>query len=113
MKVSELKQEMKKIEITVKVEAKSAPHQIVLPADNMFHRVCEALVGDETGSIFLSLWDEQIENVLLGKYYKIANAYTSVYRSSLRLSTGKYGKIAVAEGTFEVNTANNLSMKEL
>jgi len=113
MKVSELKPEMKKVEITVKVEDKSAPRKIVMPSDNMFHRVCDALVGDETGCIFLSLWDESIESVLRGKYYKITNAYTSVYRSSLMLSTGKYGKVAVAEGTFEVNTANNLSLKEL
>ena len=113
MKVSELKPEMKKIEIIVKVEDKSKPREVVLASDNMLHRVCDAIVGDETGAIFLSLWDEMIETVLLGRYYKISNAYTGVYRSSLRLNTGKYAKIALAEGRFEVNTANNLSLREL
>ena len=113
MKVSELRPEMRKIEILVKVEDKTAPRKITLSSDNMYHRVCDALVGDETGAIFLSLWDESIESVLRGKYYKITNAYTQVYRNSLMLSTGKHGKISAAEGTFEVNTANNLSMKEL
>jgi len=113
MKVSLLKPEMKKVGLVVKIVDKSRPREIVLESDNMFHKVCEALVGDETGCIYLSLWDENIQNVLTGKYYKITNAYTTVFRSSLQLSTGKFGKIVQTEGTFEVNTANNLSLKEL
>ncbi len=113
MKINELKAGQKKVEIVVKVEEKTEPRQVVLPSDSMFHNVCDALVGDETGCIFLSLWDESITEVERGKYYKISNAYTSVFRSSLRLSTGKYGKIAQTSAGFEINTANNISMKEL
>ncbi len=113
MKVSELHSEMKKISLTIKVEDKTKPRQIVLSTDNMFHRICEALVGDETGVIYITLWDENIENVLRGKYYKITNAYTDIFKNSLRLNTGKYGKIIPATGNFEVNTANNLSLREL
>ena len=113
MKVSELKPGMKKIELVVKIEDKAKPREVVSQNDNMLHRVCEAIVGDETGAVFLSLWDEMIETVLLGKYYKISNAYTGVFRSSLRLNSGKYGKLAETNATFEVNTANNMSLKEL
>ncbi|MBI4210969.1 MAG: single-stranded DNA-binding protein [Candidatus Diapherotrites archaeon] len=113
MKVSELRPEMKKIEVTVKAEEKSEPREVVLHGDGRAHKVCDVLVGDETGCVYLSLWDESIEAVREGACYAISNAYTTVYRNSLRLNTGKYGKMKEAAGNFEVNTTNNLSMKEL
>lgn len=113
MKASELKPMQKKIEVIVKVEEKSQERQVTTQSDGKFHRVCEALVGDETGSVLLSLWDENIDLVQEGKYYKVSNAYTSTFRNSLRLSAGKYGSITETTGSFEVNTANNLSLKEL
>ncbi len=113
LKVSELRPLQKKIGILVKVEDKNAERQVTTQSDGKFHRVCEALVGDETGCILLSLWDEAVDAVEKGGYYKIANAYTSMYRNSIRLSAGKYGSIVQAKGSFEVNTANNLSLKEV
>ncbi|HIH09141.1 MAG TPA: hypothetical protein HA254_00565 [Candidatus Diapherotrites archaeon] len=113
MKVCELKPELKKIELLIKAGEVLAPRQIVLPSDSLFHNVCDALVGDESGCVYLSLWDENIFNVQAGKYYKVSNAYTTIYRNSLRLNTGKYGKISPCEGSFEIDTSNNLSLKEI
>ncbi|VVC00339.1 Single-stranded DNA binding protein Ssb [uncultured archaeon] len=112
MKTNDLKAGQKKIEILVKVEDKNKERQVA-SQDGMIHRVCDAIVGDETGCIYLSLWDESIDLVQNGGCYRISNAYTSVYRGSLRLNTGKYGKITEAQGCFNVNTANNLSLKEI
>lgn len=113
MKINELAPAQKKIELVVKVEDKNEPREVVLPSDGKFHKVCEVLVGDETGCVYLSLWDENIAAVNRNGYYKITNAYTTVFRNSLRLNTGKYGKIAQTTGNFEINTSNNLSLKEL
>ena len=112
-KVRELAPEQKKLEITIKVEEKNEIREVVLQSDNKFHKVCDALVGDETGSIYLSLWDETITNMLEGKYYKITNAYTTVYKNSLRLNIGNYGKITQTTANFEIDTSNNMSLKEL
>ena len=113
MKVKDLQPEIKKISIEIKAEDKTEPREVVASTDDKFHKVCEALVGDETASIYLSLWDEQADEVKKGKHYRITNAYTSVYRNSLRLNIGKYGKIEEIEADFEINTAENLSLKEL
>ena len=98
MKVSELRPQRRKIEMTVKAVDKSESRQVVLQGDGKFHSVCEAVVGDETGCVYLSLWDEAIEDVRKEGYYAISHAYTRVYRNSLRLNTGRYGKIAGATG---------------
>ncbi len=113
IKVSELRPLQKKIDIVVKVEDKAQERQVTTQSDGKFHRVCEALAGDESGCILLPLWDEHVDIVQKGRYYKITNAYTSMYRGSIRLCAGKYGTISPVEGKFEVNTSNNLSLKEV
>ena len=113
MKVSELRPLQKKIDLLVRVEEKGEERQVTTQSDGKFHRVCEALVGDETACVLLSLWDENIDSVQESKYYIIKNAYTSMYRNFIRLSAGKYGSMNETEGKFQVNTANNLSLKEV
>ena len=113
MKVHELKPNQKKISIVVKIEEIAEQREVVSKIDNKFHQVADALVGDETGCVYLSIWDDNLQYAKEGKYYKITNGYTSVYRSSLRLDLGKYEKLTETEARFEINTANNMSLKEL
>ena len=114
MKVNELKPYQKKIELLVKVANKGEAREVMLQQDSSLHKVAEFLVGDETGSILLSLWNEVIEKVQEGKTYRLENAYTTVFKDSIRLNVGKYGTIEEStEGPAAVNEENNLSEKEL
>jgi replication factor A1 len=114
MKVKELKPYQKKLELIVKVLEKQEPREVMVSQDNSIHKVAEALVGDETASILLSLWDESVEKVEEGKTYRIENGYTTVFKNSIRLNTGKYGSIKESEEEIEkVDEENNLSEKEL
>lgn len=73
-------------------------------------RVCEVKVADATGSILLSLWDDQIGKIAAGDTISVQNGYISVVRNSMRLNIGKYGKMLLSEETLsEVNTENNVS----
>ncbi len=72
--------------------------------------VCEVKVADKTGSILLSLWDDQIGKIAVGDVIDVQNGYISIVRNSMRLNIGKYGKILLSETTLdEVNTENNVS----
>ena len=72
--------------------------------------VCEVKVADKTGSILLSLWDDQIGKIAVGDVIDVQNGYISIVRNSMRLNIGKYGKILLSEATLdEVNTENNIS----
>ncbi len=114
MKIEELKPYQKKIDVIVKTVEKNEVREVVSKLDDSRHRVTEALVGDETGAILLTLWDEAIDKAEIGKVYKIENGYTQFFKNSLRLSIGRFGKFEESkEEIEEVNTENNMSEKEL
>ncbi|MEM1552922.1 MAG: hypothetical protein QXH03_09695, partial [Candidatus Bathyarchaeia archaeon] len=70
-------------------------------------------VGDETGCIYLTLWDDNITKVREGETISIGNGYVTLFKGSMRLNVGRYGTLEVAKEalTVEVNTQNNLSSK--
>ena len=57
--------------------------------------VADATLKDETGKIVLTLWNEQVRQVMVGDKVKIENGYAKSFRNVLQLSTGKYGKLTV------------------
>ena len=57
--------------------------------------VADATLKDETGKITLTLWNEQVSQVMVGDRVKIENGYAKSFRNVLQLSTGKYGKLSV------------------
>lgn len=114
MKVTELKPYSKKVELTARALSKNEVREVTSKLDSSTHKVTEATIGDETGTILLTLWDEAIDKVEEGKTYKIGNAYTSLFKNSLRLNIGRYGTIEESKEKIKsVDEKNNLSEKEL
>ncbi|MGQ9721460.1 MAG: single-stranded DNA-binding protein [Candidatus Jordarchaeum sp.] len=111
--VDELRPGLRGINIKVRCNSKNEVREIVSRKTGETLRVTEALVGDETGSILLTLWNEDIDKMEPDNVYQLNNSYTTVFKGSLRLNLGKYGSMEkIKESTpAEVNTANNLSDK--
>ena len=110
IKTSILKPNLMNLNLIVKAVSIGEARSWLSRKDGKEHLVAEALVGDETGSILLTLWDNQIEMVEKDSTYEIRNGYTSVFKGSLRLNIGRRGTIKKSEKTIdEVNTKNNLS----
>ena len=110
--VSDLGPRMRRMNLKVKCESLNELREVSSRNDGSTHKVTEALMGDETGSILLTLWDDTIDRVEIGKSYTIKNSYTSIFRGSLRLNLGKYGELEDSEEEIsEINTENNLSEK--
>jgi replication factor A1 len=55
--------------------------------------VVKVLIGDETGTIKLCLWNGQIDAVSVGDIVQIENAQASVFRGERFLSLGKKGTL--------------------
>ncbi|MHA1131839.1 MAG: hypothetical protein ACTSRC_21740 [Candidatus Helarchaeota archaeon] len=73
-------------------------------------RVAEALFGDNTGCILLSLWNNAIQKVQPGIAYRLINGYISIFKGSLRLNIGKYGNLELIEDDLrDINYEKNLS----
>jgi replication factor A1 len=113
VKVGELTLASKGVNVKAKVVSKSDVRSIASGRDGAPHRVCDALIGDETGCIYLTLWDDNIGKVKEGETVSIGNGYVSLYRGSMRLNIGRYGTLDVSKEKLEgdVNTQNNLSSK--
>lgn len=58
-------------------------------------RVCNAVAKDATGTIKLTLWNEDIDKVKVGDNAKIENGWVGEWQGELQLSTGKFGKLEV------------------
>ncbi|MFQ5758431.1 MAG: hypothetical protein ACE5IF_01990 [Candidatus Bathyarchaeia archaeon] len=110
VKVGPLKSNLTNLNVVVKVLSIGEPRVIFSRRDRSEHRVTEALVGDETGCVLLTLWDNQIDALSIGEVYEIKNGYTNLFHGSLRLNMGKYGTAEKVDRDIEeVNTKNNLS----
>jgi replication factor A1 len=114
VKVSDLQAYSKQVNTTVKIVQKGEARETVSRQDGTTHRVLDALVGDETGAIYMTLWDENIDKVNEGDTVTVKNGYVRPFKGSMRLNIGRYGSLepAAAESALgDVNTQNNLSDK--
>jgi len=84
--------------VTIRVRVVSKDNvRIVKTNDGKEHKVVELRVGDRTGMIMLTLWDEKVEQVNEGDLIDIENGYVNRFRGRLRLNVGKYGKMEKVE----------------
>ncbi len=112
VKISTLGPYSKQVNTTVKVVQKGEARETVSRQDGTAHRVLDALVGDETGTIYMTLWDDNIDKVNEGDSVNVKNGYVRPFKGSMRLNIGRYGTLEPSETALgEVNTQNNLSDK--
>ncbi len=86
---------MKRIEIQAKVTEKQAPREVMARFRDVVHRVANATISDDTGSIKLTLWNEQIDQVNINDNVKIENGYITSFRGEIQLNVGRYGKLSI------------------
>jgi replication factor A1 len=95
VKISDIKEGDNEINIEAEVTEKSYAREVRSKYGYRPLMVANATLKDETGSITLTLWNEQISQVKVGDKIKIENGYAKSFRNILQLSTGKHGKITV------------------
>ncbi|NQV90989.1 hypothetical protein HQ489_00795 [Candidatus Woesearchaeota archaeon] len=62
-------------------------------------KVCNAIVKDATGTVTLTLWNEDVDKVKQGARIHIKNGWCSEYRDEKQVSSGKFGEIEVLAST--------------
>jgi replication factor A1 len=112
-KVGDLTPQSKAVNVTAKVVSKTEIREIPMGRDGSPHKVSDALVGDETGVVYVTLWDDNIEKVNESDTIRVENGYVTLFKGNIRLNIGKYGKLEQAKEPLavEVNTENNVSSK--
>jgi len=119
IKIEQITPESKQINLLAKIvnvgETREIPNRF-----GPSRKVADAQIGDETGTVILSLWEDQIGQVQKDDLIKIENGYVSFVKSAntpgkghIRLNIGKYGKMEkVTEGVASVNEEVNISTTE-
>ena len=86
-KVKDLSPSTKQVNLLAKVVSVGERRTI----DSKFggsRTLCEAVVGDETGTVILSLWEAQIGQAGAGDVLQVNNGYVSLVRGRIRLNVG-------------------------
>lgn len=96
MKIKELRNGMKRVNVVAKVIEKSDPREVISRYKDEVYRVATAMISDETGTIKLTLWNDQIDQVNVNDTVKIENGYITTFRGEIQLNVGRYGKLSVA-----------------
>jgi len=95
LKIGELQSGMKRVEVEVEVVDKGNARQVQSRYGNETFNVADAIVQDETGSMKLTLWNEQIDQVKVGDRIRIENGYVTSFKGEIQLNIGKYGKLTI------------------
>jgi replication factor A1 len=113
IKVKDLTTYSRRVNLIAKIVELGDAREVSSSSDGQLHQVAEALMGDETGSVLLTLWDENSTRFKPGDIVEIDNGYAGTFKGRLRLNIGRYGNIEKIETEIkEVDTVNNLSEKE-
>lgn len=95
MKIRELRDGMKRVDVVAKVIEKSDPREVHSRFKDTNYNVADAMISDETGTIKLTLWNEQIDQASVNDTIRIENGYVTSFRGEIQLNVGRYGKLSV------------------
>ena len=94
--IRDLKAGMNHVNLKAKIIEVTEP-RIVLTRYGNYASIAKALIEDETGTIKLCLWNDQIAAVSAGDYVQIENAQATRFRGEKQLSLGKTGSLTNVE----------------
>ena len=95
--IKDLTPRSRRVEIVVHVTALSPTRRVVSRRDHRAHRVAEARVEDDTGTIRLTLWDDDIGAVHEGDTVRVRNGYVKLFKGSKRLTIGTRGTLETVD----------------
>ena len=116
IKVKDLTPNKRRLNLKVRVLEIGEKKDIVSRGTGEMHRIVETLVGDETGTVKLTLWDDKVNSIEEGKTYELKNANTTVFQGGIRLNVGKYSEVIEAAEEIpedQVNKEKNISDEEV
>ena len=92
MKVSELKDKatVEELELTV-TEVKE-------PRETRFGMVQSTIAKDDSGTVTLTLWNDQVGQYNVGDAVKLTKGWCKEYMGELQVSSGKYGTLEKVGG---------------
>jgi replication factor A1 len=92
MKISELKAGMRNVSVIGKIDSVGDPRTVNLKSGGT-NTVADAIISDESGSMKLSLWGDDINKIQPGDRISVENGYINTFKGENSISIGKFGKM--------------------
>jgi len=96
--IEELRAKMRGISVNARV-VEVPPKRLVNTRYGFESFVSNVLLADKTGTIRLSLWNDRIDEVVVGDTVNIDNASVSIFQGRLQLRIGRKGTMNVDTST--------------
>ena len=97
MKISELQPKQGNVEIEAVIAELGETRTY-----NKFGRelsVADAVIKDDSGTMKLTLWNDDIPRFKAGDKVKVINGYVNEFQGEMSLTSGKFGKIEKVDGS--------------
>lgn len=94
MKISDLRKGMRGVNVRGEIADVSEAREVVTRYGTTA-KVATATLKDDSGSVKLTLWNEDIDRISQGLLVEISNGYTTAFRGVLQLNIGRFGKLKV------------------
>jgi len=95
MEVKDLQPNQGKVDLVLTITEKSEPR--TFEKFGKSGSVCKAKANDETGTVTITLWNDDIDKVKVGDKIHVKNGWCSEYQGELQVSSGKFGEIEVLD----------------
>jgi replication factor A1 len=110
LSIKDLRAGMRQVNLKAKVLEIPSPKSVFTRFGN-YASVVNVLIADDTGTIKLCLWNEQIGSISIGDIIQIRNARMSMFRGEKQLNIGKDGTLSNADDVgSQSSDGNNGSM---
>ena len=93
MKLADLKTGQDKADIEADVIEMTEPRTFDKFGRNL--TVSTATLKDESGSVKMSLWNQDVDKVKVGDRIKVTNGFVKEFQGEVQLTAGKFGKIEI------------------
>lgn len=94
-RISDLALGMKAVEVEAKILKVSEPRLVQSRTTSEPLKVAEAIISDETGTMKLVLWNDQIRQVKVNDNIRINNGYVTSFQGQKQLNVGPYSPLVV------------------
>ena len=112
-KVNQLSPNSREINLLAKILQLGEVREVTNRNTGEQHRVMDVLIGDETGTVYFSAWNEQIDEIVENETYQFLNSKTILFKRNIRLSLGKAGYVESSDTKIEnIDMENNISDAE-
>ena len=95
--IGELVDGMKQVTVEGTVDEIPPARNVVSKKDGKTHRIADARLSDETGSVKLVLWNDAIRQVNLSERIMVEKGYTTSFREEIQLNLSRFGRLIILQ----------------